>query len=434
MTANMYALAVLFLFVARGLNLVVQRNNPCKTLLSPLHAATCTNDANFPKKSGIYVLKLDSDRYYVGKSNDIESRVSHHFQSGASAWTRLHKPIERLEPINQNFGDVESLERAETLDRMWIHGIENVRGWQFTTRDLKEFDYEMIFRQLCERKDLCRQCGRQDHMADTCKHDTLAGWVGQEKLKFRERQLRLKNLPANSSTTATPFAVEQQQQKGKTKQKQKQKNKGNIKQLSANCSSDDSATTNQLPSMVVKSANTATEVAVPTASTPPTSKSTLNQRTSEVAIPTSTNSSGKTIYTSASTSTGSLHSIPAPVSVREPIKQKQKQKQKKPQRQQQLEQLEQELAVEQPLSAATPKASEPTRIPVTSADQQKQSVDQRSRNDISNTTARRSAAASVTSSEKIRRTVLVAFLLNIRYDIKLVRLHSTSYAYTNWLQ
>ena len=42
------------------------------------------------KEKGIYVLKLEQDKIYVGESNDIEKRIWVHKNSAGSAGQRKH--------------------------------------------------------------------------------------------------------------------------------------------------------------------------------------------------------------------------------------------------------------------------------------------------------------------------------------------------------
>lgn len=112
---------------------------------------------DLPHLPGVYVLELENKCIYVGKSNmNVDARVLEHFNSGGSAFTKKFKPVRQLPTLTQPSTDLESFERAETLEQMWVNGIKNVRGWQYTKLYLSEFEYESVFRQMCERKDLCR--------------------------------------------------------------------------------------------------------------------------------------------------------------------------------------------------------------------------------------------------------------------------------------
>lgn len=69
-----------------------------------------------------YVLKLEEDRYYVGKSAYLMKRLLQHFNAGGAKWTKLHKPIAVLEVSDNN------LERELTLKYMRTYGMDAVRG------------------------------------------------------------------------------------------------------------------------------------------------------------------------------------------------------------------------------------------------------------------------------------------------------------------
>ena len=47
----------------------------------------------------IYVLKLDEGKYYIGKTNNPNVRISEHFKSDGSNWTRIYKPIKIINII-----------------------------------------------------------------------------------------------------------------------------------------------------------------------------------------------------------------------------------------------------------------------------------------------------------------------------------------------
>lgn len=40
---------------------------------------------------------MKQDKYYVGKSNNIDFRIEDHFDSSGSSWTKKYKPIEVME-------------------------------------------------------------------------------------------------------------------------------------------------------------------------------------------------------------------------------------------------------------------------------------------------------------------------------------------------
>ncbi len=129
-------------------------------------------------RSGIYVLLTTSGLYYVGKSNDIDSRIRDH-QRGLGAACLNGSRFQVITTLTSgSASDLESWERNETLHRMLHHGIENVRGWMFTSTQLSENDSQSAFRQICEKFDLCRRCGRRSHFADQCFARSIDKWAG----------------------------------------------------------------------------------------------------------------------------------------------------------------------------------------------------------------------------------------------------------------
>jgi len=75
-------------------------------------------------KGFVYVLKLQDHCFYVGFSQDLETRIATHFMGKGSQWTRLHPPIgiESIQP-----GD-EAIEQLTTIALMAQRGWEKVRG------------------------------------------------------------------------------------------------------------------------------------------------------------------------------------------------------------------------------------------------------------------------------------------------------------------
>jgi predicted GIY-YIG superfamily endonuclease len=131
------------------------------------------------RRAGVYVLLTTSGRYYVGKSNDIDARIRDH-RSGAGAYCLNGEPFQEVTRLLTagSSGDLESWERNETLQRMRTHGINNVRGWMFTATVLSTEDYHDAFRQICEKFDLCRRCGRSSHFAEGCFARSVDTWAG----------------------------------------------------------------------------------------------------------------------------------------------------------------------------------------------------------------------------------------------------------------
>ena len=82
--------------------------------------------------------------------------------------------VRRVDPITQEMDDLESWERAETLELAHKYGIEKVRGHTWTQNILTEQKKNEFIGQIRERKDLCRKCGSPDHMISSCRSKNKA--------------------------------------------------------------------------------------------------------------------------------------------------------------------------------------------------------------------------------------------------------------------
>jgi len=115
--------------------------------------------------TNIYILKLRSGKYYVGKSADPMVRYQQHLDGKGSAWTKKYKPVS-LEKVISNASPFD--EDKYTKEYMKKHGIENVRGGAYVTEELDEVQEESLKRELWAATDKCTRCGRAGHFVSTC--------------------------------------------------------------------------------------------------------------------------------------------------------------------------------------------------------------------------------------------------------------------------
>lgn len=116
------------------------------------------------KNLKIYVLKLEQNKYYVGKTKNPDFRLQNHIDGVGSIWTKKYKPIEVELLIDGDDFD----EDKYVLKYMKMKGIDNVRGGSFSKFNLDDETIEQIERMLISADDKCFECGESGHFIRNC--------------------------------------------------------------------------------------------------------------------------------------------------------------------------------------------------------------------------------------------------------------------------
>jgi predicted GIY-YIG superfamily endonuclease len=127
-------------------------------------------------KTNVYILRLSSGRYYIGKSDNVLNRYAQHLNGTGSAWTRMYKPISLFKTIE----NVSSFEE-DKVTKMYMskYGIDKVRGGSYVQVDLAEFQKAALNREIWCAQGLCTRCGRPGHFVKDCyaKTDVLGNII-----------------------------------------------------------------------------------------------------------------------------------------------------------------------------------------------------------------------------------------------------------------
>lgn len=113
----------------------------------------------------MYVIRLEGGKYYVGSSDDPETRFLYHARGEGAAWTRLHRPIEIMEIIPGG-GPFE--EDKITKEYMAKYGIDNVRGGSYVQIKLRPEDRKVLKRDIWMAQQVCVRCGHPSHYVSDC--------------------------------------------------------------------------------------------------------------------------------------------------------------------------------------------------------------------------------------------------------------------------
>ena len=115
--------------------------------------------------TNLYILRLQGERYYIGKSNNLSKRIAEHMAGEGSAWTKKYRPIS----VKETFLNVSPFqEDFKTVEYMAKYGIDNVRGGSYAQVDLSEFQKDALTMQFRSAKDQCARCGRSGHFIKDC--------------------------------------------------------------------------------------------------------------------------------------------------------------------------------------------------------------------------------------------------------------------------
>ena len=94
------------------------------------------------KAKYIYILKLESKKWYIGISENIENRINNHIKGKGSRWTNKYKPLKLIK--SYKIKDLHDEDKV-TIEYMEKYGIINVRGGTFCECKFSKFDTNKVF-------------------------------------------------------------------------------------------------------------------------------------------------------------------------------------------------------------------------------------------------------------------------------------------------
>jgi len=115
----------------------------------------------------IYTLLLESNKYYVGKTNNPDLRLNDHFNDAGAEWTKKYKPIKVI-TIQEQIDNFD--EDRTTIRAMQTYSIDNVRGGSFCNPVLSKQEKDIINKMINSAENRCFKCGSTMHYISECPH------------------------------------------------------------------------------------------------------------------------------------------------------------------------------------------------------------------------------------------------------------------------
>jgi predicted GIY-YIG superfamily endonuclease len=115
----------------------------------------------------IYVLKLENNKYYIGKTTDINKRLQQHFSEEfkASVWTSKYKPVDLIRTID----NVDEFDEDKWVKiYMKKHGVDNVRGGSYSNLEIHFTIRHFIENELNHAEEKCFICLKYGHLSMDC--------------------------------------------------------------------------------------------------------------------------------------------------------------------------------------------------------------------------------------------------------------------------
>jgi hypothetical protein len=112
----------------------------------------------------IYILKLCKNKYYVGRTKNVEKRFEEHKDGTGSVWTKKYKP----ELVEDSFVGDRFDEDKHVKICMEKYGIENVRGGSYSCIKLSVSQIKLLANEIKGAENLCFKCGSVNHFAESC--------------------------------------------------------------------------------------------------------------------------------------------------------------------------------------------------------------------------------------------------------------------------
>ena len=113
----------------------------------------------------VYVIQLFDDKYYIGRTNNLNRRLEEHKNGNGSEWTKKYPFIKLIKAV-----DTKDLFIEDKYVKMYMNkfGIDNVRGGSYSNIKLNKEQENILKKELNTINNNCYRCGRNSHYIKNC--------------------------------------------------------------------------------------------------------------------------------------------------------------------------------------------------------------------------------------------------------------------------
>jgi len=123
----------------------------------------------------IYILKLNDNKYYIGKTNrPVNDRYQEHIEGNGSFWTKKYKPLYVIKQINNSSPFDED---RYVKEYMAMYGIDNVRGGSYNQEELTCETIRFLRNELRTSNNECYKCGSTSHFVSECDYISIDDYI-----------------------------------------------------------------------------------------------------------------------------------------------------------------------------------------------------------------------------------------------------------------
>jgi predicted GIY-YIG superfamily endonuclease len=113
----------------------------------------------------IYILELECNKWYVGRTRNIKNRILDHKNGNGSEFTKKYKmkSVHKIKYMKNCFDEDNTVK-----EYMMLYGIDNVRGGTYSSIVLNQQKKNFLIDEFNHYNNCCFKCGMKEHYIKDC--------------------------------------------------------------------------------------------------------------------------------------------------------------------------------------------------------------------------------------------------------------------------